>query len=780
MKDDAQACLQRNIELWARSHPKEAVLLPYLEEGDITLCQTDKGETNLCLQNEGQIEYFHNPQDASTEAQKWFEALALRGIQVLYVYGIGLGYYYDAAKAWLKRNPKRGIVFLEDNPHVLRHFLASERATGLLQNTQAHLVYLKDSAAKKEIFDELYWHFPSAKVTFSALQYYQKNKSALFDELSHELTYSIDVKKALLEEYLNFGAAYFVNLYQNLLHLPDSYLGNHFFGKFNKVPAIICGAGPSLEKNMAALQQLKQRALIFAGGSAINILNGAAIQPHFCVAIDPNAAQQVRLRNIQSFEVPFFYRNRLNHSAYTTIHGPHLYITGSGGYDIAEYFEEKFDIPCDSFDEGHNVVTFAMEIARKMGCDPIIFAGMDLAFTDRKTYSSGVVFDASVEGKTMRQYDTFETSGFIRPDIYGNPIYTLWKWVAESEWIGEWAAEHRDVTLINCTEGGLGFPGVPNQPLAETIQKYCQQESDLRSRIFVEMQNSYMPKATPEAVREALNELKLSLERSVMHFDVLLEESDKIKEKIANAHETGPHLQSGRAALAEIDLAEEVGYRYILDMFNLVSTKLLSSELQEIKYSSKPKLEWQKNIMRVELNQKRLRFMQDVAKANIELINFAFENFNPSGMQPEVYLPEKLPISKPLKAAQLFPEKILRGSSQADLQKTYYPAGALECEVHRKDGLLHGSAHYFSEKGDVLIKAHFNQGKEDGELLWYYPSKALYSRQNFVQGEAHGLQEYYYADGTPKTTLQYDKGCLVGKVKLYAPDGSLKREIQIA
>lgn len=777
MNDYAQR-LHRNIELWARSHPKEAVLLPYLEEGDIDICQMDNGETNLCLKKGGKNEYFHSPQGALAEAHEWFGALALRGIQVLYVYGIGFGYYYEAAKTWLKRNPKRGIVFLEDDPHVLRHFLASECATDLLQNPQAHLVYLKDSASKKEIFDELYWHFPSAKVKFSALQYYQKNKNALFDELSHELAYSFDVKKALLEEYLNFGAAYFVNLYQNLLHLPDSYLGNHFFGKFNKVPAIICGAGPSLEKNMAALQQLKQRALIFAGGSAINILNGAAIQPHFCVAIDPNAAQQVRLRNIQSLEVPFFYRNRLNYSAFTTIHGPHLYITGSGGYDIAEYFEEKFGIISDSFDEGHNVVTFAMEIACKMGCDPIIFAGMDLAFTDRKTYSAGVVFDASVEGKTMRQYSTFEKSGFIRPDIFGNPIYTLWKWVAESEWIGEWAAEHSNVTLINCTEGGLGFPGIPNKPLTETIQKYCQQESDLRSRIFIEMQNSYMPKATPEAVNEAMNDLKLSLERCVAHFDVLLEESNKIKEKIASAHETSPQLQSGRAALAEIDLAEEAGYRYLLDMFNLVSTNLLSSELQALKYSSKPKQEWQKNIMRVDINQKRLRFLQDVAKANIELINFALENFNPN-VQPEVYLPEKLPISKPLKAADLFPGKKLQANSQVELQKTYYPDGSLQCEKYVKDGLLHGSSQYFSEKGELLIKANFSQGKEEGELLWYYPSKALYSRQNFVQGEAHGLQEYYYPDGTTKTLLQYDRDCLVGKVQLFAPDGILKREIQI-
>ena len=41
----------------------------------------------------------------------------------------------------------------------------------------------------------------------------------------------------------------------------------------------------------------------------------------------------------------------------------------------------------------------------------------------------------------------------LKTDIYGKPIYTLWKWIAEANWIGDFAKAHPDITVINATEG---------------------------------------------------------------------------------------------------------------------------------------------------------------------------------------------------------------------------------------------------------------------------------------------------------------------------------------
>ena len=42
-------------------------------------------------------------------------------------------------------------------------------------------------------------------------------------------------------------------------------------------------------------------------------------------------------------------------------------------------------------EEGHNVVNFSLSIAKALGCNPIILAGVDLALTDEKAYPPGIL-----------------------------------------------------------------------------------------------------------------------------------------------------------------------------------------------------------------------------------------------------------------------------------------------------------------------------------------------------------------------------------------------------
>ena len=82
-------------------------------------------------------------------------------------------------------------------------------------------------------------------------------------------------------EYLIQGRPYYSNFYKNLFELPKAKPASSLFSKFDKVPAIICGAGPSLEKNLPLLGTLKDRAIIFAGGTAMNALNAQGMLSTF-------------------------------------------------------------------------------------------------------------------------------------------------------------------------------------------------------------------------------------------------------------------------------------------------------------------------------------------------------------------------------------------------------------------------------------------------------------------------------------------------------------------
>ena len=98
--------LKKNLELWAKTCPKEAVMLPYVESGTLVACQTNKGEPNL---KQGALTY-HSQQGALAEAKSWLKGLALEGISLVCVYGVGLGYYYDAIEGWLKEDHRRRLI----------------------------------------------------------------------------------------------------------------------------------------------------------------------------------------------------------------------------------------------------------------------------------------------------------------------------------------------------------------------------------------------------------------------------------------------------------------------------------------------------------------------------------------------------------------------------------------------------------------------------------------------------------------------------------------------
>ncbi len=108
--------------------------------------------------------------------------------------------------------------------------------------------------------------------------------------------------------------------------------------------------------------------------------------------------------------------------------------------------------------------------------------------------------------------------------------------------------------------------------------------------------------------------------------------------------------------------------------------------------------------------------------------------------------------------------------------RLYYPNGQLRMEVHRFQDKLHGLSQFFSEAGVLLSTTWFYEGVVQGKATHYYPSGQLYTLQRFKHGVRVGLQESYYENGAPKSFIPYDaEGRLHGTVKLYAPDGTLKR-----
>src|SRR5262249_22757958 len=153
--------------------------------------------------------------------------------------------------------PSRRVIFLEDHIEVIAHLLPTQLGTELLHDSQAQLIYFAD--LNDPVFHELTWKFIHREIAVVAIPAYENTS----EELKHKIYHDSTHKNITINEYLDGGRGYYLNFYRNLSLLPQSYWGNALFKQFEGIPAILCGAGPSLQKQLPLLHQLKDHALIF-------------------------------------------------------------------------------------------------------------------------------------------------------------------------------------------------------------------------------------------------------------------------------------------------------------------------------------------------------------------------------------------------------------------------------------------------------------------------------------------------------------------------------------
>ena len=114
---------QRNFQRLEKSSLSGLEDFEYPEHRHIEFCRSETDLLNLCKKVDEETYYYYDQIDPMLEAGIWFSTLNLKNTQIIFVYGLGLGYYYKAAEEWLKEDPRRSLVFIEDDPEVLDCFL---------------------------------------------------------------------------------------------------------------------------------------------------------------------------------------------------------------------------------------------------------------------------------------------------------------------------------------------------------------------------------------------------------------------------------------------------------------------------------------------------------------------------------------------------------------------------------------------------------------------------------------------------------------------------------
>jgi hypothetical protein len=481
-------------------------------------------------------------------AKKTFDT---KQVEVLYVYGFSP--HVESLIEWVKEDPKRDLVFLEDDIYVIREILQGA-GRGILKEDQVHLRFQMEGSSIEDFAASIASEFPYEALGFIDL----KEKREAFEALKFELMRKSVVEVSLHKEMLHYQKLY-SNLHPNFYRLSDAFDVAKWKGCFAGKPAIICGAGPSLTSAIPKIKEFGEKALIFAGGSAIVALGAKEIFPHLLFAIDPNVEEFTRLCLHTAFHVPLIYGNRVRSEIFESFSGPHGYIsTGTGGL-LEEWLELELGIEdpkiMKGFDqEAQSVTCLAVASAIYFGCNPILFAGVDLSYGDGERYPQGVLtkMHESLEEKFERVSEMLlEKEGKI----------TAAKWVMERDVISRAIAAHPEHTFIDITGKGLALQGLTQ---VEDWTSYTNTLFDPRGKIHAQVVKTPL-NISQEKIDEKLQLFNKSLERSYILLIKMIEECEK-------------SIETPLMITLAMDLEEEIAYKLVLAASGYAYTFLLRKE----------------------------------------------------------------------------------------------------------------------------------------------------------------------------------------------------------
>lgn len=749
---------EKNLHLFERFNPHYGEKIRQALDPSFSFTKTKKGELNLEKKVEGLPTFYHCQEGALDELQIWSKKYVWMSDSTVYVYGIGLGYAYDVMLPWLKSHPDNVIIFLEDDLAVLNYFLQTEKAQTLLLDSQVFIKafhrpqHENDWGLFRQDLEEVFWAFSARKYFPTISPLYEQIHAGFSQELYTQLRINLMSTADYFNEFFKWSLEEdFLNFYHNLMHVDQASFAQDFWKNFEGLPAIICGAGPSLNQDLPLLKELENKALIFAAGSALNVLSYEGIEAHFSARLDPTRTQKSRLLSHSAFETPFFYLNRFSYEGLELSHATPLLVKWKDIFEVGSWFEDQLGltVPQD-FETGVSSSNFALEIAYQLGAKPLLLLGMDLCYSDEQVYAKGAFThptDSIAEKKKLTP-PQYQKIPFMNDQ--GKILHTRWDWVQEAGNYALFARKHPEVQLKNATQHGLPIPEIPHSDLKSLIDQGFKDSYDFLNMIHATIQQGYKNLTKQDLIR-LLEEWDQSLRRclSLSEKDMQNEAAFIYLKKILEAFEYSITFQ-------------KILLRVHPEIFNSELEKRLEDEIARRRHQCLETViqKHRQYIQQVLAAEKEPALNQIYPSASIDLkATYQFEeNYKIDDPDLGIYFEEP----KDVALAQ---------------KKIFYPNGILKGLSYYKNGRLHGPSRFYSQEGRIIAESWFINDLRTGRTHQYFFDGSLSSLQIFNEGQREGRQLFYYPDHTLKSELNYSKGLLNGVVKLYHRNGALNREL---
>lgn len=425
---------------------------------------------------EGKEIYLHSRYQPAEEARRLLKGLGFDSCAAFYVLGFGLGYHVEAL--FEEASDEAIIVVFEPDVRLLRVALGQRDLTRLLASRRILFFWRED---KSELLQRLTPHGALVSTGFEPLSHapsIQVNPRFFAQAQQWIAEYAAFTRTSIQTLVLNGrktaeNIAANIGWYvatPNLARLKDAHKGE---------PAIIVSAGPSLRKNKHLLAEAAGRAVIVAVQTTLQPLVEMGIEPQYVTSLDYH---EICTRFFEKLPPTITTELVAEPKATDLIFGLHPGPLSLLGNDFAESLLREMKLGKAGLPAGATVAHLAFYLAEHLGCDPIIFIGQDLGFSDGLCYAPGTSYEdvwrpelgrfCTVEMKQWEQIVRERPILRRIPDWQGNPMYTeerLFTYLQQFE--RDFARS--SARIIDATEGGAAKRGARMMTLGAALEEFC-------------------------------------------------------------------------------------------------------------------------------------------------------------------------------------------------------------------------------------------------------------------------------------------------------------------
>ncbi len=479
-----------NMDAIKKTYPELADKLTHLKDDYSTREEPTKiYPYKTLVVKQGDVEWMlHSKDDPLGEARSYVNNVLSTDISrahVIVVLGVGMGYYLNAIfERYAKDMPL--VIIVEKDLQIFNKFVRNQKPVVTADGKEMSLFEYPNCCLVVDVpLEQVYSHL------FDRVNALGKNSFATFNYIEHPILIRFNkeyykpfcqqVGRVCFDIKSSYGNdpedSWFGidNMLQNLDLIASAPGVMQAKDAFRGMPAVIVATGPSLNKNIHLLPEIKDKCVFFAADASLNTFfkHDPPIVPDIVCSLERNLTTCNHFKQIENKDLmkgvwlgacPVVKPN-----VYNEWNGDHMVVFR----DFAHFKWLKLDKGI--LNTGKSVTNMAFKIAEYMGCDPIILVGQDLAFAPG---GDSHVQGANHAAKGLKDSQLIKQKRQVMGNN-GEMLDSLETWIGmQKRFEFDIATKPRNYKVINATEGGARINGTEVMTLQEAIDKYIQRDID--------------------------------------------------------------------------------------------------------------------------------------------------------------------------------------------------------------------------------------------------------------------------------------------------------------